>query len=176
MRNFTLTILLFIPLFLSSCLKNDNESNHELSAIYHALTDLYATTNSLDTVAYSLESTSSSGVTTTQVAGDVYLSDFRITKTFDTSSGAVESKDSVDLKVEFTSPSTKSTLYIPCKIISISYYKKTYDEYCGLRMQLYDGVNYIYITDYNKKGTFYRSIYGEGSLSISSVVKAYELK
>ncbi|MDR3704988.1 MAG: hypothetical protein P4L28_03670 [Paludibacteraceae bacterium] len=173
MKNFAPIVLLLIPLLFSSCAKTDNQSNQELSAIYHALTDLYSTTDVLASVSYEdIDSTS----TKIQVSGDVFLSNFRKSKTFNTSSGAVEGRDSVNLMVVFTAPDSKDTLYIPCQINSLKYYKKDYDEYSGVWMQLFDGINYIDLTAYNKNGIYYRSLSGEGGVSISTVVKNYEAK
>jgi len=172
MKNFTFAILLLIPLLLSSCVKDDNQSTHELSAIYHALTDLYSTTDALASISYETDSASKK----IQVSGDVFLSNFRKIKMFNTSSGAVEAKDSVNLVVVFSAPASKDTLYIPCLINSLRYYKQDYDEYSGLWMQLFDGINYIDLTDYTKNGIYYRSISGEGGLNIITVVKTYEAK
>jgi hypothetical protein len=170
MRNFTFIVLLLIPLFLSSCLKDDNESNHELSAIYHALTDIYTTSDELASISYATDSAS----TKIQVAGTVFLSDFRKTKIFNTTSGAVEAKDSVNLVVVFSAPASKDTLYIPCLINSLQYYKQGYDEYSGVWIQLFDGINYIDLTCYNKNGIYYKSLEGKGGLSLSIIVKNYE--
>lgn len=172
MRNFTSIVLLLIPLLFSSCAKNDNESNQELSAIYHALTDIYTTSDAIASISYDTDSAS----TKIQVSGVLFLSNFRKEKTFNTSSGAVEGRDSVNLMVVFSAPASKDTLYIPCKINSLKYYKKDYDEYSGFLMRLFDGINYIDLTDYNKKGIYYRSISGEGGVSISTVVKNHEAK
>jgi hypothetical protein len=172
MKNFTPIVLILIPLLFSSCAKVDNQTNQELGAIYHALTDLYATSDGIAPISYNTDS----AATKIQVSGVVFLSKFRKAKTFNTSSGAVEARDSVNLMVVFTTPPSKDTLYIPCKINSLQYYKKDYDEYSGLSMQLFDGLNYINLTCYNKNGIYYKSLEGEGGLSLSTIVKNYEAK
>lgn len=170
MKSYTLLLLLSISLITSSCVKTDNASNQELSAIYHALNNLYENAAPLAQVAYTIDSAK----TSIPVSGDVYLSNFRKEKNFDTSSGMVDAKDSVDLVVLFTTPQSKDSLAIPCKITGLKYYKKDYDEYSGLWMQIFDGISYIDITNYVKNGIYYTDIYGESSVSLSTIIKNHE--